>query len=234
MPRRFDAVPAALLLALVLSACAAGPGASDSAGIANVAVTATDRECTLGIAQVPAGSTTFTVTNKGSKVTEVYVYAKQSGAFTKIVNEVENIGPGTSRDMTADLSAGSYEVACKPGQTGAGIRAALTVTGTAKESTPAARRYDRELEIEVTDTVFEPPAALTAKVGEKIEFKLENKGTKVRELEILDPTGAAVAEVEAEPGAVGEVIVELGRAGAWKVKVEGGGVAEREATLTVG
>ncbi len=46
---------------------------------------------------------TFEVTNKGSKVTEVYVYGEQGGEFTKVISEVENIGPGTSRDMSVDL-----------------------------------------------------------------------------------------------------------------------------------
>ena len=73
-----------------------------------------------------SGSTTFAVTNKGTEVTEVYVY----GDDDKVMGEVENIGPGTSRDFTVDLSAGSYEVACKPGQVGTGIRTPITVSGT--------------------------------------------------------------------------------------------------------
>ena len=55
-----------------------------------------------------------------------------SAVVTTVVAEVENIGPGTSRDMTADLAPGTYEIACKPGQTGDGIRAQLTVTGGAE------------------------------------------------------------------------------------------------------
>ena len=53
----------------------------------------------------PAGSITFTVENTGSQTTEFYVY-EQDG--TTIVGEVENIGPGLSRDLTVDLTEGTY------------------------------------------------------------------------------------------------------------------------------
>ena len=102
----------------------ASPSASDS----TITVSSTDNTCDVSTKDVKAGQTTFAVTNKGSQVTEVYVYGKEGDSYSKVVSEVENIGPGTSRDMTADLAAGSYEIACKPGQSGNGIRVALTVT----------------------------------------------------------------------------------------------------------
>ncbi len=88
-----------------------------------------DDACKVSETELQAGGTTFAVTNDGDKVTEVYVYGEQGGAFTKVVSEVENIGPGTSRDMDVDLAAGTYEIACKPGQKGDGIRQKITVTG---------------------------------------------------------------------------------------------------------
>ena len=45
------------------------------------------------------------------------------------MGEVENIGPGLSRDLHVELPAGTYETACKPGMIGDGIRGAFTVTG---------------------------------------------------------------------------------------------------------
>jgi iron uptake system component EfeO len=89
-----------------------------------VAIKATDTTCELATAELPAGAHTFAISNKGSKVTEVYVYAPGDS----IVAEKENIGPGTSYRLTVDLKAGSYEIACKPGMKGAGIRTQLTVT----------------------------------------------------------------------------------------------------------
>ena len=71
-----------------------------------------------------------------------------------------------------------------------------------------------------------------AKAGETIEFKLQNDTDGTRELEIVDPGGKVVAEVEVDKGAEGEVIVELAEAGTWTVKVEGG-AAEIEQPLAV-
>lgn len=44
-----------------------------------------------------------------------------------MVTEKENIGPGASAQVAVDLAAGTYEVACRPGMVGNGIRAELTV-----------------------------------------------------------------------------------------------------------
>jgi iron uptake system component EfeO len=125
-------VPACLALgALVLTGLAACGG--DKAGKKGdtIAVTATDTECKVAKVDLPAGSHTFAVTNKGSKVTEFYVYAKDGS----IKGEVENISPGVTRNLSVELAAGEYEGACKPGQKGDGIRQKLTVTGQAKALT---------------------------------------------------------------------------------------------------
>ena len=66
------------------------------------------------------------MSNEGSQITEVYVY----GAGDRIIGEVENIGPATSRDLIVNVTPGDYQIACKPGMTGDGIRQALQVTGT--------------------------------------------------------------------------------------------------------
>jgi iron uptake system component EfeO len=126
--RRTSAVAAtaALVAAGCLSACTSGEAAESA-----VKLTATDSRCDVASTELTAGPTTFAITNDGSKVTEVYVYAKRGGTYTKIVTEKENIGPGTSYDLTVSLQPGRYEVACKPGQKGDGIRTRITVTGQA-------------------------------------------------------------------------------------------------------
>jgi uncharacterized cupredoxin-like copper-binding protein len=221
-------VPALLcvLAAPVLAAC----GDSDTASV-SVAVEASDDACKVGVSVLEAGPVTFEVTNKGSKVTEVYVYGEQGGEFTKVISEVENIGPGTSRDMSVDLGGGTYEIACKPGQTGDGIRQKITVSGDAAGDTgePA---YDREIEMTIAAGGLTGLDGAGAKADETIEFKLQNDTDGSRELEIVDPSGKVVAEVEVDKGAEGEVIVELEDAGTWTVKVEGG-AAEIEQPLVV-
>ena len=86
-----------------------------------MAVKASDKTCEVATSTLAAGRQTFAVTNKGSDITEVYVYATGD----RVVGEVENIGPSTKRNLTVDLVPGDYQVACKPGMVGNGIRSAL-------------------------------------------------------------------------------------------------------------
>jgi hypothetical protein len=204
----------------------------DSAGGNGVAITATDSTCAVATTAFDPGAVTFTVTNKGEKTTEVYVYGEHNGAFTKVIGEVENIGPSLTRDLNVTLTGGRYEIACKPGQTGDGIRTPISVTG-ATAAAPTAAAYDREVEIEATTTGVEGADGLTGKAGEKIEFKLENKTGAKRELEIIDPSGKVVAEVETDANGTAEAVVTLAAPGPWTLKIEGAGVSEVEKEFTV-
>lgn len=147
MPSRARALlvlPLASLAALSLSSCGAlvdapssssaevSEGASGGAADASVAINASDSACEVAKSDLPGGVTTFSITNTGSQVTEVYVYDGD-----RIVTEKENIGPGTSYDLTVDLTEGKYQVACKPGMVGDGIRQAIAVTGGTSELTAA-------------------------------------------------------------------------------------------------
>lgn len=232
LPRPLLLAPA-LVLVVVLSACGGGSAGSGSGSqLSEVAVTATDDSCELDTTDLPAGDITFAVSNKGDKVTEVYVYGEDDGAFTKVVSEVENIGPGTGRDMVVDLAAGTYEIACKPGQQGDGIRTEITVTGEGGAAAAEDEGYDREIELSVDDTGLTGLDEPSATTGERIEFKLENTTDAKRTFEVLDPAGEMVAEFDVPAGEEGEAIVELVEAGDWTLKVEGG-ATEIEQTLTV-
>lgn len=132
------------IAALTLGACASDPADSEASG--DLTVAATDSKCTVSASKLEAGPSTFKVTNKGSKVTEFYVYADGD----RIMGEVENVGPGLTRNLVVDLPKGKYEGACKPGMIGDGIRQTLTVTGEAAKSlsdseelTAAAEGYAR-------------------------------------------------------------------------------------------
>ncbi|MER7400464.1 iron uptake system protein EfeO [Streptomyces sp. NPDC000151] len=129
--------------ALTATACTAKSELSGDAGKAGaVAVTASDNACEVSKKELPAGHVKLAVENKGSKVTEVYVYAPGD----RIVTERENIGPGTRAAITAEVKAGSYEIACKPGMKGAGIRQKITVTGKG-----AAAKRDPKLDAAVAE-----------------------------------------------------------------------------------
>jgi iron uptake system component EfeO len=124
-------LPACVALgALTLTGLAACSGDKSTKG-EKIAVSASDTECKLARTELPAGAHIFSVTNNGSKVTEFYVYGRDGS----IKGEVENIGPGVSRDLSVELTAGEYQGACKPGQTGDGIRSRIVVTGDAKALT---------------------------------------------------------------------------------------------------
>jgi iron uptake system component EfeO len=112
------------ILLLTLSAC----GGNGESSAQSYGIKAGDTTCEVEDTSIPAGEVSFDVENTGSDVTEVYVYGKEGDEFSKIMGEVENIGPGTSQDFIVDLTAGDYEVACKRGMVGDGIRTQLTVT----------------------------------------------------------------------------------------------------------
>jgi iron uptake system component EfeO len=125
---RPSALPAAAVLAAAtLTACGGSSAREGTASSAKntVNVDATDTKCKLDKTALDAGTVHLAVKNNGSRVTEVYIYAGK-----RIVTEKENIGPGTSYKLTSSLKAGTYQVACKPGMTGDGIRTTIKVTGT--------------------------------------------------------------------------------------------------------
>ncbi|WP_190265044.1 iron uptake system protein EfeO [Glutamicibacter nicotianae] len=116
----------AALLALGAAALA---GCTDNTATASVdggiAVNATDDSCAVATASAPGGTLTFSVHNEGTKVNEFYLLAEDG---LRIIGEVENIGPGVTRDLVVMAPEGSYFAACKPGMVGDGIRSPFTVT----------------------------------------------------------------------------------------------------------
>jgi len=137
---RFIALAAAGVLGGALAACGGDKADDTAAGAAGgpIIVKASDTACEIARTKVDAGTSVFTITNGGNKVTEFYVYA----AGDRVMGEVENIAPGLSRELHVELPAGSYETACKPGMSGKGIRAALTVSGSASALTDDAKLAD--------------------------------------------------------------------------------------------
>ncbi|MCX4797823.1 MULTISPECIES: iron uptake system protein EfeO [unclassified Streptomyces] len=121
---RFSVVTAAATVA-ALTAVTGCAQKSDGKGEGALQVVAKDDSCEVSKKKLPAGHVEMTVQNKGSKITEVYVLFPDD----RIVAERENIGPGTKATITAEIKAGSYEIACKPGMKGNGIRQKIEVTG---------------------------------------------------------------------------------------------------------
>ncbi|MCS7479918.1 iron uptake system protein EfeO [Umezawaea endophytica] len=128
-PLRATLVAAASLS--VLAACGGGstPAAGGDGG--PIAVEAADDACKVARTSAGTGNVTFEITNKGSKVTEFYLYAEGD----RILGEVENVGPGLTRRLIVEVTdAGKLQTACKPGMVGDGIRGDFTVTGEGRKS----------------------------------------------------------------------------------------------------
>jgi len=135
-----------LLAACTDNAPAAGDGASADPGA--LTVTATDTTCEVSAAEAPSGNLRFSVTNNGTKVNEFYLLADDG---LRIVGEVENIGPGLTRDLVLQAPPGSYFTACKPGMVGDGIRAQFTVSDSGETLAP---NEDEKALVEQANTLY--------------------------------------------------------------------------------
>jgi len=134
------------IAALALSGCVAN-ASSTAHDTLTVASSATD--CTVSADTAPAGTVVFTVTNTGDQVTEFYLLGSDE---LSIKGEVENIGPGLSRDLVVQLSAGDYFTACKPGMVGDGVdKAPFTVS---ESDAAGASTVDMAAQIEVANTNY--------------------------------------------------------------------------------
>ncbi|HPU12960.1 MAG TPA: peptidase M75 family protein [Aeromicrobium sp.] len=110
--------------ALALSGCVknADPNATNA-----INVSSTVDDCEVSATSATSGNVTFAVKNDGKKVTEFYLLAEDG---LSIIGEVENIAPGTSRNLTVQAQPGSYFTECKPSMVGEGVgRKTFEVTG---------------------------------------------------------------------------------------------------------
>ena len=108
----------------------------DDASTGSIAVESSATACTVAQTEVPSGTVTFAVRNTGDEVTEFYLLAADG---LEVVAEVENIGPGLTRELVASVQPGTYVAACKPGMVGDGIRTTITVTGSGTTAEPTGR-----------------------------------------------------------------------------------------------
>jgi hypothetical protein len=118
------ALPAVIAAALALGAC------SDSTEPSPVTVNVTLREfnITLDRASAPRGTVIFHVTNAGEDTHEFLVIRtdrapnalpteadgsyQENGPGTQLLEEIEALPPGATRDLTIDLTEGSHVLIC--------------------------------------------------------------------------------------------------------------------------
>ncbi|MFF7372610.1 iron uptake system protein EfeO [Streptomyces tricolor] len=187
------AATAATLTAL--SACTAKSDAKDGDAIQ---VTAADSACDTSAKSVPAGRVTLKIENKGSRATEVEILFPDD----RIVSEKENIGPGTKYTLTAEVKAGSYEIACRPGMKGHGVRQKLTVTGggsTAKRDPKldkAVAEYRRYAQDQADETL--PKAAAFVRAVKDGDLEAAKKAYAVSRLgwERTEPVAESFGDID--------------------------------------
>ncbi len=120
------AAAATVLGVLLLPGCsgtpaASGPAASVPAG--TILVTASEYTFSPSALTAPAGSVTFRVTNAGNETHEFEIFEGET-----VVDEVEDIVPGITRDLTVTMEPGEYTLICAlNGHDGLGMKGTLTI-----------------------------------------------------------------------------------------------------------
>lgn len=126
-------VSLALGAAALIAACGgttptSGPGATGPAATlpaGTYAVEAKNYSFTPSTISVPAGEVTFQVTNAGTEEHEFEIFKGDT-----VVDEIEGLVPGLTKDLTVTLAAGDYQFKCLlNGHDQLGMTGTLTVTG---------------------------------------------------------------------------------------------------------
>lgn len=110
----------------LLAACsspAATPEGTPEEGV--IGVTAREYSFDPNTISVPAGTVVFRITNRGNEVHEFEIF----DANRNELDEIEDIVPGKTADLSIDLAPGEYEYVCKlNAHDRAGMVGTLTVT----------------------------------------------------------------------------------------------------------
>ena len=126
--RRSPARPAAIIgLGLAAALVLAGCVQNNAPASTRLTVRIADSSCAVSRATATAGTVAFALSNEGTDVNEFEILASDK---KRIVAEKENIAPGQTVTLVAQLDAGTYYTACKFQQAGPLVgRAEFTVSG---------------------------------------------------------------------------------------------------------
>jgi uncharacterized cupredoxin-like copper-binding protein len=121
--RRFALLAVPALLTLALGACSSGGGEEPGSATAP-RVTLEDFDITMDPMALTAGEVTMTATNNGPSVHEFEVFRGEGGddlpvssgvadtSGLDLVDELEDIAPGTRGELTLTLEPGTYALIC--------------------------------------------------------------------------------------------------------------------------
>lgn len=198
-------LPPVLLLA---TAC----GGSGS----NIGVTATDSFCQVDKINVKAGTHTFAMTNNSSAAADLALFTEGN----RLVADTAEIGAGQSARLKVKLGTGQYQIACRPGGTGAGKRALIYVASeTGQDPGIKPPDADREVAFTAKDFRFDGLNQLTTTEGqvsggEVLSFRMTNNGPSQHEFRVTGPDGKLLGAIERiGVGKIGTVTVIPERGG---------------------
>ena len=172
--KRSPVILASLALTLPLAGCV-----ENSSGD-SIDVQAKEDVCTVATNSVESGTSTFSITNSGERVTEFYVLADDG---LRVIAERENITPGSTADLTVQLEPGSYFTACKPGLRGPNVgQAEFTVTGEPIQYSESDEQRFNEARDNYVAFVKNEVSELLPKVEEFAEAYAAGNDEKAKEL----------------------------------------------------
>ena len=150
-----------------------------------------------------SGTSTFSITNSGERVTEFYVLADDG---LRVIAERENIAPGSTADLTVQLEPGNYFTACKPGLRGANVgQSEFTVTGEPIQYNESDEKRFNEARDNYVAFVQNEVAELLPKVEEFAEAYAAGDDEKAKQLypttrvhyERIEPVAEALGVLDA-------------------------------------
>ena len=129
LPRRrhVPIAAAAVLVVGLIAGCsaAASPTPAGSAPAGTILVTTSEYKFAPATLTAPAGSVTFRITNAGAETHEFEIFQGET-----VIDEVEDIVPGITRDLTLTMTPGAYTFVCVlNGHDALGMKGNLTITG---------------------------------------------------------------------------------------------------------
>jgi iron uptake system component EfeO len=160
--------------------------------------------CTVSAKTASSGTLRFEVTNSGDQVTEFYLLADDG---LRIVGEVENVGPGISRDLVVQAQPGDYFTVCKPGMIGEGVgKTAFGVTGDTVELAgdeqeqvdAAATNYVAYIKDQVAQLVTGTDTFLAAYVAGDDETARNTYATTRANYERIEPVAESFGDLDPE------------------------------------
>lgn len=105
--RRFAWAGTGVVIGAIVIGCGGTTGVPSSDGNP-IAIAATEYRFEPAVLTVAPGSVTFRVTNTGLEEHEFEILIGDA-----VVDEIEGLVPGLSKDLTVDLDSGEYSIVCR-------------------------------------------------------------------------------------------------------------------------